>query len=147
MIREFEEKDAKELSDLITRNIKINNSRYNVAIVDKFCRKYSPEEIIKKSKISLIVVLEEKGKLIGTGTLEGNYINAIYINLESQSQGFGSLILEFLEGKAKEKGESWVKLHGTRGSFGFYEKKGYVVDHIVEGKTNGKTYFMTKKLI
>ena len=56
-----------------------------------------------------IVVLEVDGDIVGTGTLEEEYITRVFVNPQFQGQGWGKAIMNELEAIAEERGMNMVK--------------------------------------
>jgi len=86
---------------------------------------YTPEKIIKLSKKSDFFVIEKNHKVIGTIRLEKGKIATFYIKPKWQKKGIGTLAINFIIKKAKEKKLKKVYLSSLLQSVGFYEKQGF----------------------
>jgi N-acetylglutamate synthase-like GNAT family acetyltransferase len=69
-------------------------------------------------------------KLVGTGRLHFNtpeeaQVRCMAVEDAYRSTGVGSLILEALEGRAREQGAKLVMLNAREGAVSFYRKHGY----------------------
>lgn len=83
-------------------------------------------EIIKKdAREGYTIVVKDDDKIIGTGTIVGNYISKIYIKPEYHGCGIGRLIVKWLEEKAKSYGVKTIFLASNINAEKFYTKLGY----------------------
>ena len=83
-------------------------------------------EVLKKdAKEGYTVVVKDDDKVIGTGTIVGNYISKIYVKPEYHGCGIGRLIVKYLEDKAKSNGVKKIFLASNVSAEKFYTKLGY----------------------
>lgn len=84
-------------------------------------------EILKKdAKEGYTIVVKDNDKIIGTGTIVGDYISKIYIKPEYHGRGIGKLIVKHLEDKAKSNGVKTIFLASNVYAEKFYTKLGYI---------------------
>ena len=102
-------------------------------------------EIIKKdAREGYTIVVSDNDKIIGTGTIVGNYISKIYIKPEYHGRGIGKLVVECLEKKAKSKGVKIIFLASNVTAEKFYTKLGYITTENREINTpNGYIFKMS----
>jgi GNAT superfamily N-acetyltransferase len=82
---------------------------------------HSNEKILSDSREGYTIVLEQKGRVIGTGTLVGDEIKRVFVEPSFQKQGFGKVIMRKLEEKAGSLGVAVVKLDASLLSKRFYD--------------------------
>ena len=83
-------------------------------------------EVLKKdAKEGYTVVVKDDDKVIGTGTIVGDYISKIYVKPEYHGCGIGRLIVKCLEDKAKSNGVKTIFLASNLSAEKFYTKLGY----------------------
>ena len=75
----------------------------------------------------LVYVLEVEGRIVGTGSFQGNHITRVYILPDSQGKGYGKYIVEQLEGMLDEYDE--ITLDASLPACAFYEHPGDLTDH------------------
>ena len=78
---------------------------YPQGCVDFFLDWHSPERVaasIEAGQVNLL--LDSGGRLVGTGSQEGNYISRVFVRPEYQGRGYGRMILDRLEAAV---GEAW----------------------------------------
>lgn len=106
IINEIYEEDFIKVKYLIDE---VSNYAYRSLIpkggYEYFKNKMWSLELLKKdSREGYTIVVKDKEKIIGTGTIVGNYISKIYIKPEYHGKGIGKLIMKCLEKKAKLNG-------------------------------------------
>lgn len=128
MIRFFKDNDIDQLYELIQETIEISYpSHYPERAVQFFKDYHSKENVKKRNEIGEILVIDQGGKIIGTGSLVNDEISGVFILPSNQKSGLGNMIMIELESIAKKKGFSEIKLHVSLPSKGFYEKLKYEI--------------------
>ena len=123
-----------------------------VPIQEKFLKEaYSDEFMIKRVQQSLLMVAEDKVKLVGFANafIKGNKgeLSAIYLLPEVQRQGIGSQLLEAMITKLNDINEIYVEVEkGNLIGERFYEAKGFKLVREYEDDFYGHT-LQTKRLI
>ena len=148
-IRKFKGEDALEVSNLICNCfLKINRNDYSDSVIKIMCSKNTKEQVIKNSNRRMILVCEdEKTKqIVGTGSIENNYIIGIATHIEHQRKGIAKLILVELEKIAKENNVAVLKLHSNPSAVEFYGKYGFIKFKEIYGKKYEHNIFMIKEL-
>lgn len=150
MIRKFRSRDEpacrKIISECFYKSVRLNK-KANKYVKDL----YAAEGFLtRKSKKYDIFVYEQKGKVVGMGALQKNYIGKVYVRPSMHGKGIGSEMLIFLENLAVKRGYKAAILHAYRNSQRFYSNKGYkfikMFIYNEPGNTRIPTYEMRKKL-
>ncbi len=127
-LREYRPSDLIAVKRLIHTTIDAcYPSAYPPEAVNFFKEYHSDEAIANRAEQGHTVVLEQHGRIIGTGTLVGDYITAVFVEHSSQKHGFGQRIMAFLESQARSAGVRSVTLDASLPSKRFYDSLGYVV--------------------
>ncbi|MBN1923219.1 MAG: GNAT family N-acetyltransferase [Nanoarchaeota archaeon] len=146
-LRKFKKEDARKLSYLIRKALtETNINDYSKKVIDYLYERNSPAHIVDRAKIKLTYVAVDGDKVIGTGNLEGNEINTVFVNPKYHGKGIGRKIMEHLEEIAKKKGYKSIKLPASVTAKRFYEKLGYKKVKDQYSKKFGKTILMKKFL-
>lgn len=125
-IRDFQLPDVVPVQRLIYQTIDACYSGvYPPRAVQFFKEFHSEEKIIERSQKGQIVVLEQGGKVIGTGTIVGSEIFGVFVAPEFQHRGHGATLLRELETKARTNGCKEAELSVSLPSRDFYESLGY----------------------
>jgi GNAT superfamily N-acetyltransferase len=111
---------------------------------------HSDEAIAARTSQGHTVVLEQHGRIVGTGTLGNDHVSAVFVERSFQGKGLGRRLMRHLEAKARSVGVSCVTLDASLPSKRFYDSLGYfVIDEAVLPVANGKSlrfYRMRKPL-
>lgn len=126
-IREFRKTDLAAVKDLVNKTIDIcYTGVYCAEAVQFFKDWHHDEKILKKAEDGYTIVLEQGGRIVGTGTLIYDEIVRVFVNPASQKYGFGKLIMQKLEEKAIAEGVEVVRLDASIPSKEFYDLLGYL---------------------
>ena len=132
---------ALEIHELIQRSIKETYTKYySEEAADFFLKLHSKEKILKNisDKTVYAVILEQK--VAGTGTINGDYIEDVFVLPCFQKQGIGTLIMDHLEGEIiKEHGAVWLNSPLPFGKF--CHSRGYSVKEYAEHKLDSGNVF------
>ncbi|MBN1517935.1 GNAT family N-acetyltransferase [Candidatus Sumerlaeota bacterium] len=149
MIRIFRENDAIPLHELICDTIDVSYSGHYPARAIQFFKDYhSVSNIIERSKTGVILVCEKDGVVVATGALTGDEILGVFVRPECQGQGFGRMIMNELESRAKAHGIRETILSVSLPSRKFYESLGYAVQEecsVDVGEGQCLMYWLGKK--
>jgi len=107
-------------------------------------RKFGP------SRKGRTVVLESAGRLVGTGSIVGGHIEAVFVQPSLHGRGLGKAIMAHLEAIGRDNGFTGFTLDATTIARAFYESLGYVVLEAASAPVaNGKTldYFRMAKQV
>jgi GNAT superfamily N-acetyltransferase len=125
-IREFRRSDLAPLRRLIHETIDTcYSSVYPRRAVQFFKEFHSDKKIMERSKEGEILVVEEEGALVSTGTIVSGDIFGVFVRPQFQGRGYGRAVMCELEDRAKARGCTEVILSVSLPSRGFYERLGY----------------------
>ena len=149
-VRKFVLEELKDVKSLIDKTIETSYSEYPEEY-RKHLREdhHSKERILSEARKGYTIVLEYKGKIVGTGTLLDIEIQGVFIQPSYQRKGFGKLIMQKLEEQASVKGIKILNLFSTDVSKGFYDSIGYttIYEYFTAGTgQNFRSYFMKKEI-
>lgn len=141
-VKEYEEKYAKGVSDVILSNLySINIKDHGKDVIDSIAQ-YFTEEAIKNNfpnRIKCFVAVDGE-TVIGTASIdnikdfyglkvdnpENKYmILTVFINIDYQKQGIGKLLLQRIEEYAKEIGARELLIQSSVYALDFYRKLGF----------------------
>ena len=126
-IREFEKSDAVHVRRLIHHTIDVcYSSVYPTRAVQFFKEFHSDTKILERHQEGDILVVEQDGNVIATGTIVDGDIFGVFVHPDFQKHGHGSALMRELETRAKLKGCTEAVLSVSLPSRGFYEGLGYV---------------------
>jgi len=127
-IREFRVSDLVPVRQLIHDTIDICYPPvYPPLAVEFFKVFHSEEEILERHRKGDILVVEEDGVLVATGSRVGNEILGVFVLPEYQGHGLGKALMVDLEKRAKAEGFAETELSVSLPSRQFYEGLGYEI--------------------
>lgn len=132
-IRRFIESDAKAVSDLIRKTIKISNTQdYTADIMDQLIEIETPEHVLERSSWTHFYVVEEDGSIIGCGAIgpywgkeDESSLFTIFVNPDYQGKGIGRKIIETLEQDEFALRAKRIEIPASITGVPFYLKCGY----------------------
>lgn len=113
---------------LIHKTIEICFPAYYDEAVVRFFKEYHSIERVREqaaSGFTLVYLLDNK--IIGTGTLVNDQINAVYIDPAFQNRGLGRRIMFSLLNEAERRNVGKVCIEATPGAKVFYQKLGFEI--------------------
>ena len=126
-IRLFRTDDCEAVSKLITRCLREVNSRdYSDEVIRKTIEHFSPDNLLSWFEGMDTFVAEGDGVIVGTGSIEGNRINSVFVSPDRQSQGIGRELMDYLEQMVCSRGFADVVLRSSLTALDFYDKLGYL---------------------
>jgi GNAT superfamily N-acetyltransferase len=97
---------------------------YPEAVVEWYVEVNSADAIASDITAGRVCVLEDDGRLVGTGTIDGNRICRVYVAPAYQKQGLGGYLFDALENLAARASDEAV-VDATLPSVLFFEHRGY----------------------
>lgn len=132
-------KDFPAIAALVRDTIRLVYPRYYPqGVVDYFLEWHSPERIAAAMEAGQVnILLDDNGRLVGTGSREDDHITRLYVWPDCQGRGYGSYILKRLEEAISEKWDT-VQLDASLPAVELYERKGYrTMEHQSEKTADG----------
>lgn len=130
MIRPFHEADLPALHSMICETIDASYSGLYPPRAVKFFKEHHSEKwIMDRSAVGdvLVLISDRDGSILATGSLVESEIAGVFVHPDHQRQGYGKIIMDELEKKARVKGLSETSLSISLPSRRFYECLGYEV--------------------
>ena len=132
-IRRFTEQDAKAVSELIIRTIRISNVRdYPAELMEELVRTETPEHVLQRASWTHFYVAEEEGKIIGCGAIgpywgkeDESSLFTIFVDPDCQGKGVGRAIVETLEQDEFALRARRIEIPASITGLPFYQKMGY----------------------
>ena len=127
-IRRFRESDIGPLHRLIHETIDISYAEvYPPRAVEFFKKFHAEDKILERGRVGTILVVEEDGELVGTGSIVDGEIFAVFVHPKCQSGGRGKALMQRLEDQARAEGVVESELSVSLSSLKFYQGLGYEV--------------------
>ena len=132
-IRRFEEQDAKAVSELIRKTIRISNTKdYPVDLMEQLIEAESPEHVLERASWTHFYVAEEQDIIIGCGAIgpywgreDESSLFTIFVLPEYQGKGIGRAIIDTLEKDEFFLRAKRIEIPASITGVPFYLKMGY----------------------
>ena len=132
-IRRFEEQDAKAVSELIRKTIRISNTKdYPVELMEQLIEVESPEHVLERASWTHFYVAEEQDNIIGCGAIgpywgkeDESSLFTIFVLPEYQGKGIGRAIIDTLEKDEFFLRAKRIEIPASITGVPFYLKMGY----------------------
>ena len=161
-IKEYEEKYAKEMSEIILSNLyTITIKDHGQEVVDRISRHFTEEEIKKNfpKRIKCFVAVDGD-KVLATASIDklnGMYgvqvensenkyiILTVFTHTEYQNRGIGKALIHKLDEYAEEIGADEVLIPASVYGLEFYRKLGYDFYNGVSSQNEDREYILSKQ--
>ena len=132
-IRRFNQDDAKSVSELIRKTIKISNAKdYPPDIIDLLDKTETPEHVAERAGWTHFYVVEDTDKIIGCGAIgpfwgreDESSLFTIFVDPDYQGKGIGRSIIETLESDEYFLRARRIEIPASITGVPFYRKFGY----------------------
>lgn len=130
LIRQATADDTDTIFNLVQTTIRaVYPSYYEPAIVEDFVRYHARDIVAADIKLGKVHLLEEDGRAVATGSVDGSYITRVYVLPKLRGKGYGSAIMDWLEGLLAKDYDA-ATIDSSVPAEEFYLRRGYhVVKH------------------
>ena len=97
---------------------------YPQGAVEFFLEYHSDESILSDIKGKVILLLEDKGNTVATGSIEGNSVKRLFVLPDFQGMGYGMALMDEIE-KTIFTYHDEIVLEASFPAYSFYHKRGY----------------------
>lgn len=133
IIRRFREEDAKAVSEVIIKTIRISNTKdYPADLMELLVQSETPENVIGRASWTHSYVVEDNGNIIACGSIgpywgkeDESSLFTIFVLPEYQGKGLGRLIVETLEHDPYGLRAKRIEIPASITGLNFYRRLGY----------------------
>lgn len=148
VLRRFRAADAPALSALVSRAVRACHAGlYAPRVLERIESDLAPRALLRLSETRVIVVAETQREIIGTGALEGQWLQALFVDPARQRRGVGARLVNHLEDIAVRGGRHRLHLYSTLNAVSFYQGRGYQDIGQLENEDYGTVIAMSKPLL
>jgi len=127
-MRKLRYKDIPDVGSLIRDTIRTSYSAaYPPRAIDFFLDYHRDNAIRKRAVDGFVIVAEQDGCIVATGSIVGNEITGVFVRPDLQGKGIGCIVMDELETFAIQGGYGYVTLSISLPSRSFYKKRGYEI--------------------
>ena len=125
-VRAFEAADAVGVSALISRTLRTSNAGdYPEDFLSKVEASLTAKSLCGLAKERMILVAVDGDAIVGTASLGGGQVHAVFVHPGRQGQGIGRCLMEAVESEARVRGERLLVLYASLSAVPFYETTGW----------------------
>jgi len=124
-IRKAIYKDASRISYLIQKNTDGNPNNYTKVQLENWKKYNTPANIKKQLETREVFCAFKNNQLLGTIAIANNEILGFYISFSKRGKGIGTILLNFIEEKAKQRNLQTLFLTATPSAVHFYKSQGF----------------------
>ena len=150
-LRQLDDKFHRQALECILKTVEISNSPdYPPSVIEyQLQTHYTMEWITRQMQSRYFIVALIEGKVVGTSSLDGNEIKAMFVDPSHQRRGVGRAMIEELERYARTMGFKEVELKSSITAYDFYKRLNYRLFEELSEEIQGDkvvTYHMKKRL-
>ena len=97
---------------------------YPQGAVEFFLHYHNDNSILKALKEETVLILIDEGKIVGTGSFQGNSVKRFFVLPEYQGRGYGTFIMDEIEKRIFVNHDEII-LEASLPAYGLYCKRGY----------------------
>ena len=115
-----------DLAALIEECIRVSNAPdYDAATLELVCQVFSAERLSEDMARHEVFVMRRLSRLLGTVSLGGDELHALFVLPRVQGRGLGRQLACFIEARARDQGVSLLKVSSSITARDFYARLGY----------------------
>ena len=126
-IRRATAEDAKAVYEIVLRAVQETNARdYPASVIDRLALTL-PEKVASKLHEWEAYVAAVDGRVVGTGSLNGQEVSSVFVHPDYQGRGIGAKLMDAIESGANIQPGSALILQSSITAQPFYAKRGFKV--------------------
>ena len=151
-VRRFENRDAKEVSELIVQTLRTTNAKdYSKEYIENTVKTFTPSGVTERAGWTHFYVVCDKERIVGCGSIgsywgkedESSLFN-IFVLPEYQGKGVGRTIMETLENDEYFLRAKRIEIPASITACEFYKKMGYTYKNGIDVVDEEQLYRLEK---
>jgi GNAT superfamily N-acetyltransferase len=144
---EFTPEHADELAQLISRTLRLCHTQdYGAERIEAMVARHTATALLELSRRRCILLALDGSRIIGTASLERNWIYAVFVDPDLQRHGVGTRLMQELEKRARESAFSRLGVYSSVSAVQFYERVGFAIEETTDTAEHGRAVEMSKSL-
>jgi GNAT superfamily N-acetyltransferase len=112
--------------------------------IERIAEAHSAAALLELAQRRDILLAVEAGVVVGTASLERNWIYAMFVDPQHQGRGIGRSLLQELERIAGARQIQRLGLYSSVSAVGFYKQMGFTVEATLDSEEHGRLTEMSK---
>ena len=126
-IRRATAEDAEAVYEIVLRALRETNARdYPASVIDRLVLTL-PEAVASKLEEWRAYVAVVDGRIVGTGSLNGKTVRAVFVHPDYQDRGIGTKLMDAVENAANAQSLNTLSVQSSITAQSFYAKRGFKV--------------------
>jgi GNAT superfamily N-acetyltransferase len=126
-VRRATARDAKAVYEIVLRAVRETNARdYPGSVIDRLAATL-PEKVASKLEEWQAFVAVVGGRIVGTGSLNGQIVSSVFVHPDYQGRGVGAKLMDAIEAVANAQSGSVLTVQSSISAQPFYSKRGFAV--------------------
>ena len=151
-VRRFVETDAAEVSALITKTLRITNSKdYSPEYIENHCTLFTPEKVTERAGWTHLYVFCDGERVVACGAIgpywgreDESSLFTIFVLPEYQGKGVGRKIIQTLEADEYALRAKRIEIPASITACAFYRKMGYDYKNGIDAVDGEQLYRLEK---
>jgi GNAT superfamily N-acetyltransferase len=119
--------DSGAVYEVVLRAVRETNARdYPASVIDRLAASL-PEKVASKLEEQRAYVAIVDGRIVGTGSLDGQTVSSVFVHPDYQGRGVGAKLMDAIETAANAQSGSALTLQSSITAQAFYAKRGFRV--------------------
>jgi N-acetylglutamate synthase-like GNAT family acetyltransferase len=119
--------DAEAVYEIVLRSLRETNARdYPASVIDRLVLTL-PEGVASKLEEWHAYVAVVHGRIVGTGSLNGKTVRAVFVHPDYQGRGIGTKLMDAVENAASVQSVDTLTVQSSITAQPFYAKRGFKV--------------------
>jgi N-acetylglutamate synthase-like GNAT family acetyltransferase len=124
-IRRATAADAEAVYQIVLRALRETNARdYPASVIDRLVLTL-PEGVASNLEKWHAYVAVVDGRIVGTGSLNGKTVRAVFVNPDYQARGIGTKLMDAVEKAANVQSVNTLSVQSSITAQSFYAKRGF----------------------
>jgi GNAT superfamily N-acetyltransferase len=143
----FTAEHADELAQLISRTLRLCNTQdYGAERIEAMIARHTATGLLELNRRRCILLAREGGRIIGTASLERNWVYAVFVDPDRQRHGVGTFLMQELEKIARDSAISRLGVYSSVSAVKFYERVGFAIEAKTDTAEHGRAVELSKAL-
>jgi len=119
--------DAEAVYEIVLRALRETNARdYPASVIDRLVLTL-PKGVVSKLEEWQAYVAVVDGRVVGTVSLNGKTVRAVFVHPDYQGRGIGAKLMDVVENAAKLQSERTLGVQSSITAQEFYAKRGFKI--------------------